>query len=259
MSTGDTMHPLAIAKTLGPKTPFLDHLVRFLNSVRGTDKVLMFIQYFSKILIWYLRRRSTAIKTVNVQSLPLDARITNLAGPIADFRILLRYYGLLPMIQYMNQLEHSTPPSALHLELERWANLFNVCYYPLEHLYWLGSHGVIPMKENTTNRIGIWSCRFWAAAVILELARLWEQYRLWLLRKRAVLKRFENEEEVANEMKSLETEKKQMLLNTVINASYLPLTAHWSIESGLISDVWVGIFGTVASVCQLYTAWKASA
>lgn len=37
----ETINPLAVAKLLGPSNPKLDHLIRFLNSVRGTDKVLM--------------------------------------------------------------------------------------------------------------------------------------------------------------------------------------------------------------------------
>lgn len=37
----EPFNPLAIAKHLGTSTPRLDHLLRFLNSVRGTDKVLM--------------------------------------------------------------------------------------------------------------------------------------------------------------------------------------------------------------------------
>lgn len=37
----ESLNPLAIAKLLGPSNPKLDHMIRFLNSVRGTDKVLM--------------------------------------------------------------------------------------------------------------------------------------------------------------------------------------------------------------------------
>lgn len=37
----ETLNPLAIAKLLGPSNPNLDRFIRFLNSVRGTDKVLM--------------------------------------------------------------------------------------------------------------------------------------------------------------------------------------------------------------------------
>jgi hypothetical protein len=37
----EVLNPLAIAKLLGPSNPKMDHLIRFLNTVRGTDKVLM--------------------------------------------------------------------------------------------------------------------------------------------------------------------------------------------------------------------------
>lgn len=41
----EAINPLAVAKFLGPSNPKLDHLIRFLNSVRGTDKVLMVSQF----------------------------------------------------------------------------------------------------------------------------------------------------------------------------------------------------------------------
>lgn len=63
----------------------LEKLGKFLDSVRGTDKTLMLAQYSSKLITWYLKR--------NDPSSALAARIQNLAGPVSDFRILLRYYG----------------------------------------------------------------------------------------------------------------------------------------------------------------------
>jgi hypothetical protein len=63
----------------------LAKLCRYLDSVRGTDKTLMLVQYASKIIIWFVSKR-------DVNSL-LGKRISNLVGPVADFRMLLRYYG----------------------------------------------------------------------------------------------------------------------------------------------------------------------
>ena len=40
---------------------------------------------------------------------------------------------------------------------------------------------------------------------------------------------------------------------------YLPLTVHWSLEKGLISDVMVGVFGGFTSILQVYAAWCATA
>lgn len=63
----------------------LARVSRFLDSVRGTDKVLMFIQYASKLAIFQL----VALNPAST----LAPRLANLAEPVSDFRILLRYYG----------------------------------------------------------------------------------------------------------------------------------------------------------------------
>ncbi|KAG2224459.1 hypothetical protein INT45_010525 [Circinella minor] len=249
------LNPLAIAKLLGPSNPKLDHLVRFLNTVRGTDKVLMFIQYWSKILIWLLNKKAGGLAA---------KRIQNFAGPVSDFRILLRYYGLLPMVQYMNYLEYNKPASKLSLAIERVQNLSMIIYYPLEHVYWLSAHDVLPISEKKTNSIGIWSCRFWAAWVVIEYGRLAEQYRLLKKRETGLLKRIkggdiETNEDPEAEMASIKAERSSILINTLINSGYLPLTVHWSLEKGLISDVLVGVFGGFTSILQVYAAWCATA
>ncbi|KAI9323679.1 peroxisomal biogenesis factor 11 [Dichotomocladium elegans] len=253
----ERMNILAIAKLLGPSTPQLDRLVRFLNTVRGTDKVLMFIQYWSKIIIWFFSRNGRGVTGV-------AARFQNLSSPVSDFRILLRYYGLLPMVQYMNYLEYHPPASRLALNIERIQNWCNICYYPLEHLYWLGAHNIIPFSEEKTNKISIWSCRFWAAYVILEYGRLAEQYRNLKKRETSLLKRIkagdiELEEDPEKEMASIKAERSSIFVNTMINSGYLPLTVHWSLEQGLIPDVLVGLFGGFASIFQIYAAWRDTA
>ncbi|OBZ87780.1 Uncharacterized protein C1F12.04c [Choanephora cucurbitarum] len=257
----NTLNPLAVAKLLGPSNPKLDHLIRFLNSVRGTDKVLMFIQYWSKVIIWFLQKRQTSSP---IKAVSLIQRIQNLAGPVSDFRILLRYYGLLPMVQYMNYIEYNPPASPLALKIERLQNWANVIYYPLEHIYWLGAHQVIPLSEEKTNKIGMWSCRFWAAYVVLEYGRLAEQYRLLRLKETSLLKRIkagdiETHEDPEAEMAAIKAERSSMIVNTCINTGYLPLTVHWSLEKSNFPDVLVGVFGGFASLFQIYSAWQSSA
>jgi hypothetical protein len=42
-----------------------------------------------------------------------------------------------------------------------------------------------------------------------------------------------------------------------LNLVYAPLTLHWSSAAGgLLSDVWVGVFGTAAGVISLRHVWK---
>jgi hypothetical protein len=116
------------------------------------------IQYATKIINWHLRNGDP--------SSPLAQRLANLAGPVSDFRILLRYYGLIPLVQWIRYSEKNPAPTKKLQWLTRAQNFVNVCYYPLEHAYWLGLHQVIPMTPATRDKIGMWSCRFWAGYVV---------------------------------------------------------------------------------------------
>ncbi|KAL2915327.1 hypothetical protein HK105_205192 [Polyrhizophydium stewartii] len=231
----------------------LDKLCRFLGSVRGTDKALMFAQYSSKILIWYLRK-------LDAKS-ALAGRIANLAGPVSDFRILLRYYGLLPLVQWIIQSEKNPSPSPVIQTLTRLQNFVNVCYYPLEHVYWLALHNVIPMAEETRNKIGMWSCRFWAAYVVLYFYQLFEEKKALDQRRiefKAAVADGASQDVVKAERAAIRRQSQALLVNTIINAAYFPLTIHWSLPASSFPDIGVGIFGTIASIAQIYATWKAT-
>ena len=85
-----------------------------------------------------------------------------------------------------------------------------LAYYPLEHLYYLLSHSIIPDKIPLPSvtafvpfirtrpseksiplelgQLGIWSTRFWAVYVVLQLAHLQEDTKLLRMRERTVNK-----------------------------------------------------------------------
>ncbi|KAI9591128.1 peroxisomal biogenesis factor 11 [Syncephalis fuscata] len=232
----------------------LDRVVRFLNTVNGTDKTLMVVQYASKIVFWHFQRHGNEKHAL---------RVTNLSGPISDFRILLRYYGLLPLIKYWIQLETTEPAPAQKLShtIERVQCLCNAIYYPLEHAYWLMLHNVIPAESKTMDKVGYWSCRFWAAYVILEFVRLWDEYKQLKRREQRLVKESgdsDNTGEQEGPLRQLQADRKRLAINALINTSYLPLTVHWSLESSSFPDIGVGIFGTIAAIAQFYTSWKAT-
>lgn len=77
-----------------PSSPQLDHLVRLLSTVAGTDKLLMVAQFTSRLVAFHL------LKTKRTNWAGVAKRLSNLAGPLEDVRYVLRYYALLPMIQY---------------------------------------------------------------------------------------------------------------------------------------------------------------
>ncbi|KAI8048106.1 peroxisomal biogenesis factor 11-domain-containing protein [Syncephalis plumigaleata] len=237
----------------------LDRIVRFLNTVNGTDKTLMVVQYASKIVYWHLRRNGLEKQA---------GQVVNLSGPISDFRILLRYYGLLPLIKYWIQLETTTPTPAQKFghNIERVQCLCNAIYYPLEHAYWLMLHKVIPAENKTINSIGYWSCRFWAAYVILEFVRLWDEYKQLKRKERRLTREIGDKASTSStsanaeqeQLAELQMARKRLTIGTLINTAYLPLTMHWSLENSTFPDVGVGICGTIAAIAQFYTSWKAT-
>ncbi|RIA95013.1 peroxisomal biogenesis factor 11 [Glomus cerebriforme] len=240
-------NPLAVAGNFQPN-PNIDRLVKFLNTVPGTDKILMFIQYFSKIVIWFFNRTGKE---------SLAQRITNLSNPVSDFRILLRFYGLLPLIQWMIHIEHHPPVTPLLLHIERIQNFTMILYYPLEHIWWLAYHKIIDITDTRLNKIGIWSCRFWAAYVILQFWHLAIEWKLYKRQSRNIIKKVDgDEDEIRKEKRAIKAGRERIIRDTIVNIGYLPLTMHWSIENSSFPDIGVGIFGTLASVYQIIGAWR---
>ncbi|GBC07050.1 hypothetical protein RclHR1_07200008 [Rhizophagus clarus] len=210
----------------------------------------MFIQYFSKILIWFSNRTGKE---------SLAQRIVNLSNPVSDFRIFLRFYGLLPLIQWMIHIEHHPPKSSLLLHIERIQNFIMILYYPFEHIWWLAYHKVISISDERMNKIGIWSCRFWAAYVILQFSHLAIEWKLYKIRSRDIIKKVDgDEDDIRKEKRVIKKTRERIIRDTFINIGYLPLTVHWSIENSTFPDIGVGIFGTLAAFYQLVGAWKSA-
>lgn len=107
--------------------------------------------------------------------------------------------------------------------------------------------------------------------MLLQFAHLAEEYRLYKKRLVKLEKNIQiadrqaretgepvDKTEYKSEMTSLKAEKKGLIINTIINTGYLPLTVHWSLEKSSFPDVGVGMFGGIAAVAQFYVAWKST-
>lgn len=110
----------------------------------------------------------------------------------------------------MTTLERNPSPTRKLRTIERLQGWSMLGYYPLEHLYYLLSHDIIPEKlalpsltafvpfirtRPSTKYIplqlgtlGLWSTRFWAAYVFLQLAHLREDEKLLRVRARTLAK-----------------------------------------------------------------------
>ncbi len=96
--------------------------------------------------------------------------------------------------------------------------------------------------------------------MVLYFAQLAEEYRLLRRKER----RLQHEGpspgtgKGSGQLQALAKEKHALLLNTLVNAAYFPLTIHWSLASSSFPDVGVGLCGTVAALVQFYTTWQAA-
>ncbi|KAI8869541.1 hypothetical protein GQ42DRAFT_163345 [Ramicandelaber brevisporus] len=247
--------------------PTLNHWVRFISTSRGLDKILMLVQYVSKLVIWGIQRRAVsngteaAIKAAN----QVAEQLRNIAGPASNFRILMRFTGLIPLFAWIRAVESNTRPESLLLHgIQRLENLCNLIYYPLEHMYWLGANGVIRMSPKTIEKISVWSCRFWAAYVVLHFFSLAEELRVLRWRKKDIttIEAFKNPDagEIQAKLEKIEQAKVDWTIDAMINTAYFPLTLHWSMyDSTILTDASVGFFGTIAGIGQFMAAWRATA
>jgi len=219
----------------------LDRLVRFVGSVDGADKGLMLFEFLSKVLAHILQQRQP--------NSDLQKQLENLSRPLGDTRMLLRFYGLIPLIKWILTLEKNGAKTSFLLLLRRLENLFSLMYFPLEHSFWLGAHQVIPFTQEKISTFALWSCRCWAANVFLKFWYLWEEYRI-------VSERENKNKLQENEKQEILKEKSRIALELYINLSYFPLTIQYSSRQPPFSEFAMSIFGLFAAFGELYKAWN---
>lgn len=77
------------------------------------------------------------------------------------------------MLQWAESIESERKVSKLSLNVERLQALSMIIYFPLEHLWYLAHHGVLPLKPATSGKIATWSCRFWMIYTVLQVRDLY--------------------------------------------------------------------------------------
>ncbi|KZS94161.1 hypothetical protein SISNIDRAFT_453882, partial [Sistotremastrum niveocremeum HHB9708] len=216
------------------------------------------IQYAAKLLVPLLQLRARVQHRVGLSKAATSQAAVSwakLGGIVSDARVLWRIWGLLPIFQWMISLEKTSPPTRRLLNIERIQGWSMLAYYPLEHLYYLGSHQIIPISSKKLEKLSLWSCRFWAVYVVLQFFHLSEDQRLLKLRERAL-----RSVDAPEERKEIKRSKIAIANEFWTNVGYLPLTIHWSLEKGLFkNEAWVGIFGLGAAISSLRSGWQATA
>ena len=146
---------------------------------------------------------------------------------------------MLPIIQWLISLERTPPPTRRLLTIERTQGWSMLAFYPLHHLSYFRKHDVIPPtlslpaglfssekpRQVTINHavLPLWSSRFWAAYIVLQLAHLREDRTLLIKKQRAI-----------SRLSSMEKERVEIARRwdrwyneLAVNLSFLPMTVHW--------------------------------
>jgi hypothetical protein len=123
-----------------------------------------------------------------------------------------------------------------------------LAYYPLEHIHYLATHGIIPTTfpsfaslftpsgkrfSPSLNAIEMWSCRFWALYILLQFMHLHEDHRLLKTRERNLRKAKGTGLSVA-EKEQLRQSWDAYWNEVLVNAGYLPLTIHWCVRMSIL-------------------------
>lgn len=205
----------------------------------------------------------SAAKALSLQTprlLRLSQSLRALSSLISDFRIFVRLWGLLAIWQWgsgvLAQAQEDGERTLRGIALAQVA--VNVAFQALENGAYLASKGVLGWSTERQNRAWVWSSRFWAAHVGLDFWKLVRERsnRRQEARVRAVGR---GEKIDVQEEKDERAWYAGWRKRVLVNMAWAPLTLHWSVEEGLISELGVGLFGSVAGVVGISELWKKTA
>jgi hypothetical protein len=169
---------------------------------------------------------------------------------VSEFRTFTRLWGLLGMYSWGKGLLMS-PPKDTVLWLCAWIQcLAYTGYQVLENRAYLSGKGIITRQGGPSGIISdwLWSTRCWMVAVAVEFVRL--------IRVRSIrMKKSSKGELSAAEAKA---EKDTWWRELLVNVTNVPLTVHWSVEGGTMSETQVGFLAMIGGAVGLRQRWIAA-
>ncbi|KLT41164.1 hypothetical protein CC85DRAFT_276478 [Cutaneotrichosporon oleaginosum] len=257
------------------------HAARTVSTPSGLDGGLQLFAYTGPVVAQLVLKLAQArAKHPILQKVGGDtARLTELAagivrgaGNISEARVIMRAFGLLPMLDWLLRL-HPNPakalanfflrPSLANLDLrnEKVFQTLRVIllslFYIGEHSVWLGTRGILALTPEQLGTIAKISIRSWAIDVGLSAVKLISTYRGLLARKNAL--QAQGEKVDAEEAKKLSADFTAWKRAAWVNFAWIPLTVHWSFGGLWENPLITAAIGAVVSVGKLNNAWAAAA
>ncbi|KAF8243247.1 hypothetical protein K440DRAFT_562246, partial [Wilcoxina mikolae CBS 423.85] len=198
-------------------------LSSLLSTPSGIDRLLNLIFYLATFLAPQLSRLALLLTIKLPTPIPLI---------VSDVRKFMRLWGLLGMYNWGMDTLRNPPEDPVVKGLVLAQVAVNTSFQVLENMAYLNKYAILSYSKKTEGWMWMWSTRCWAAHIVLEFFRL-ERIR----------------------RKARENWKKAW----ICNAANAPLSFHWSMEEGFISDTTIGLLGSIAGVIGLRDAWRNSA
>ncbi|ORY69657.1 uncharacterized protein BCR38DRAFT_454617 [Pseudomassariella vexata] len=274
---------------------FLAQLQRCLSTPTGIDTTLLFLCYTSRLssaLLEHLTgptiRRSAEKLLALAATLPpsttilfsskvlpspsaavlllVSKRLKAFSVLLSDVRTFFRLWGLLGLYFWARSLILRLRTARQNNELAKVDRVETaiavtqlvacVLFQTLENGAFLAQKGVLGWKPATIGKAAMWSARFWGCHVGIDLFRLlYENYKRG---QRSVKEKMGDKSVSVYEREEAEwsTEWRKSLIR---NMSWFPLTIHWSLEQGLVSETTIGALATIPGIIQMRDLWRKTA
>lgn len=192
-------------------------------------------------------------------ALLVASRLRALGGLLAEARVAHRLWGLLGMYFWARRLiaaslqarrarkqqsssekdvagtqQQSSPSAVVALQ---WAQLLSCAGFQLlENVAFLSSKGVLGYSPAEQAKLARWSSRFWGVFVGMEIGRL-----------------------AFEATKGAEVRTAEWKKTMTRYVAWSPVIMHWGSESGLLSELGVGMLGCIPSIIQMRDLWQSTA
>ncbi|KAF4337350.1 peroxin 11c [Fusarium beomiforme] len=278
--------PLArLLKSPSAIDDFIEHLNRVIQTRRGTDTVLLFTTYTARLIgaildilgrttLRHSARKvvemafklppSTSVVLATATAPPLATLALNLSKYIQGFtnmmgewRTMNRFWGIIGTYFEAKDLilrlrgqkvdangEKVPPPNRVNLAFMTVQIICNFVYNIGEGACWLTCKGATNLSPKTSAKLGLLAARSWCAWVALELVRLLVERA-----RRTTSGDITTEEEWKNNWKA-------EFLGTL---PWMPLSAHWSTEEGLMPEIMVAAIATWPATKMMKSLWRQTA
>ncbi|KAG7883010.1 hypothetical protein KL905_001712 [Ogataea polymorpha] len=180
--------------------------------------------------------------SINVSLDSLSTKLRLISDYIADVRIFNRMWGLPGLLAFGLEDLHRifrADSNFITKLLEATSTISIVAYQPLENVAFAADHNWTHLEKSASLEYYVASSRLWAVFVVLEVVKL---VKTMIQTKLAG--------------KPLDLLHNRSLNRSLVaNIANLPLTVHWSLYDGCLSDLTVGFLGTMSSLFDTIDSW----